>query len=86
MRLNVLAFATTCAAIWGIGLFSVTLWIVLWDGQSADPTLIGHVYRGYSLTVAGSLVGLIWALADGFVGGTIFAWLYNLLWRRFARA
>ena len=25
----------------------------------------------------GSVIGLVWALADGFVGGLVFAWLYN---------
>jgi hypothetical protein len=28
--------------------------------------------------------GLIWALLDGFIGGAIFAWLYNLIIGRIA--
>ena len=32
---------------------------------------------GYSISPMGSVIGLLWALADGFVGGAIFAWLYN---------
>jgi len=42
-------------------------------------TLIGRLYRGYSISPAGSVIGLLWALADGFVGGAVFAWLYNRL-------
>jgi hypothetical protein len=27
----------------------------------------------------GSVIGLLWGLVDGFIGGLVFAWLYNLL-------
>jgi hypothetical protein len=27
----------------------------------------------------GSVIGLIWALVDGLIGGAILAWLYNRL-------
>lgn len=77
MRLNVKAFALTCGIIWGFGLLFVTLWIMLIDGPSPDPTFIGRVYRGYSISLRGGLIGLVWALVDGFIGGAIFAWLYN---------
>ena len=79
MKLNVKAFALTCGLLWGIGLFLLTWWIILWDGSTAEPTFLGRIYRGYTVTPAGSLVGLLWALADGVIGGAIFAWLYNAL-------
>jgi len=79
MRLNVKAFALTCALVWGLGLFFLTWWIIAFDGATGEATFIGRLYRGYSVSPMGSLVGLIWALGDGFFGGAIFAWLYNLL-------
>lgn len=79
MRLNVKAFALAFGLIWGFGLFALTWWIIAFDGATGDVTLIGRLYRGYSISPAGSLIGLVWAFADGFVGGLIFAWLYNLL-------
>jgi hypothetical protein len=85
MQLNVKAFALACGLIWGIGLCAITWWVILFDGASADPTFIARVYRGYSLTPSGSLIGLAWALADGLIGGAVFAWLYNLLARRCAK-
>jgi hypothetical protein len=84
MRLNVKAFASTCALFWGFGLLLVTWWIIVMDGPTGDVTFIGRVYRGYNLTPLGSVIGFLWALADGFIGGAIFAWLYNLLTRRLA--
>jgi hypothetical protein len=81
--LDVKAFAIACALIWGIGLLALTWWVMAFDGATGQPTLIGHVYRGYSISPLGSLIGLLWATPDGLIGGAIFAWLYNSLARRF---
>jgi hypothetical protein len=62
-----------------VGLFLLTWWIIAFDGASGDVTWIGRVYRGYSVTPAGSVVGLAWAFVDGLIFGAIFAWLYNLV-------
>ena len=79
MKLNIKAFALSCGVIWGLGLFTLTWWIIVFDGASGEPTLIGRVYRGYSISPQGSVIGMSWALADGLIGGAIFAWLYNWL-------
>ena len=77
MKLNVKAFAFTCGIIWGIGLFLITWWIIVFGGASGESTLIGRVYLGYRISPLGSIIGLIWAFADGLIAGAIFAWLYN---------
>lgn len=77
MKLNVKAFALTCAIVWGTGLFMATWWIIALDGSSDGATFVGSLYRGYSVTPLGSLIGLAWAAVDGLIGGAIFAWLYN---------
>lgn len=82
MKLEVKAFALTCALVWGLGLPLMTWWIMALDGASTDPTWLGHIYRGYNLTFAGSLIGAIWAFFDGLVGGAIFAWLYDVIAER----
>lgn len=79
MKLKVNSFALATALIWGLGLFSFTWWVIAFDGVTNDPTLIRRLYRGYSISPSGSFVGLIWALADGYIFGGIFAWLYNRL-------
>jgi len=83
MKLNVKAFALTCGIIWGFGLFLLTWWIIAFDGVTGEPTIIGRLYRGFSISPAGSLIGFVWASVDGFIGGAIFAWLYNWLSGRF---
>jgi hypothetical protein len=77
MKLNVKAFAYTCAIIWGLGLFLITWWFMIFEGASGETTLIGRVYVGYNISPLGSLIGLVWASIDGLILGAIFAWLYN---------
>ena len=79
MKFDVKALALTCGLIWGLGLFFLTWWIIAFDGATGEVTLIGRLYRGYTISAMGSLVGMIWAFFDGLIGGAIFAWLYNLL-------
>ena len=81
MKLNIKSFALTCGLVWGFALFLLTWWIIAFDGATGEPTLIGRLYRGYSISPAGSFIGLAWAFGDGLIGGAIFAWLYNLVSR-----
>ncbi len=86
MKLNVKALALTSGIVWGLGLFCITWWIILFEGDSGDGTFIAYVYRGYSLSAIGSIIGLVWAFVDGLIGGAIFAWLYNLIAARTGKA
>jgi hypothetical protein len=79
MKLDTKAFALTCGLVWGLGLFALTWWVIAFDGATGERTLIGQIYRGYTISPAGSVIGLLWAFFDGCVGGAIFAWLYNVL-------
>ena len=77
MRLDIKALSIACGLVWGLGIFAVTWWIIAWDGASGDPSWIGQIYRGYSVSPAGSFIGLAWGLIDGAIGGAVVAWLYN---------
>ena len=76
-KLNIRALALTSGILMGAGLFFVTWWIILFDGTASGPIWISRIYRGYSVTPLGSLIGLIWGFCDWFIGGLVFAWLYN---------
>jgi hypothetical protein len=78
-KLNVKAFALTCGILWAAFLFCITWWLILLEGASPNPTFFMRIYPGYSLTVVGSLIGLVWGFVDGLICGFIFAWLYNKL-------
>ena len=42
---------------------------------------LDHFYIGYSFSVVGAFVGLVYGFIDGAIGGALFAWLYNKIWR-----
>ena len=65
--------------MWCLGVFVLTWWIIAFDGATGEITMLGRLYRGYSISALGSLIGMGWAFLDGLIGGAIFAWLYNLL-------
>ena len=77
MKLNIKATAIAFGLVWGIFLFVITWWIILLEGSSDTTTFIGKFYLGYSLTPIGSIIGFVWGLVDGAIGGVMFAWLYN---------
>ena len=78
MKLSVKAFSLTCAIFWGLALFVLTWWWIIFDPNIVgDKTIIGSIYLGYTVTPLGSIIGLVWAFVDGLIAGAIFAWLYN---------
>ena len=77
MKLNIKAFALACSIWWGLGMFLGTWWMIILHGASGNPTWIGQFYLGFNISPLGSVIGLVWGLVDGFIGGAILAWLYN---------
>ena len=82
MKLNVNAMGLTCGLFFGFGLFLITWWVILFEGAGNVELPIVYVYRGYSVTPIGSLIGLVWGLIDGYISGVIFAWVYNLILKK----
>ncbi len=79
MKLNVKAFALACGIIWGLGVFCLTWWLIMLEGDTPSICLLNRIYKGYTMTPVGSLIGAVWGFVDAGIGGAIFAWLYNLL-------
>ncbi len=77
MKLNVKAFALAAGLVWGINWFGLTWWIIAFDGITREPTFIGLMYRGFTVSPLGSLVALLWGFMDGFLIGLMVAWAYN---------
>ena len=81
MKLSVCALATAAALIWGGVILLVGVANLIWPpyGQ-ALLELIASIYPGYhaSGSIGDVLVGTLYAMLDGALGGLIFALLYNL--------
>ena len=79
MKPNVRAFAITCGVGWGLGVFVLAWWVIVLEGQGGSVTLLSLMFRGFTFSPMGSVIGLLWALPDGSVIGFLTASLYNRL-------
>ena len=77
MKLNKVAFAFATGIMWGAIVFLATWWIVIRGGTGEIISRLGRFYIGYTPSPSGSILGLIYAFVNAFVGGDIFAALYN---------
>ena len=77
MELNKTALGLALGIVWGIAVFLGTVWV--WGvGGGQHMNLLGRFYLGYSLSIPGAFIGLIYGFIDGFIGGWIIGLLYNL--------
>ena len=86
MRLNVIAFSVTFGLIWGGAILVVATANLIWpDYGRAFLELAAAIYPGYQPgpSIGSIVTGTLYGLVDGAIGGAVFAWLYNLLLRRF---
>ncbi|MFC1484601.1 bacteriophage holin [Candidatus Neomarinimicrobiota bacterium] len=77
MKLSIKALGLACGIIWGLAIFLLTYWFLLRGFEGETLSRLGNLYLGYSVTWYGGFIGLVWGFIDGFIGGTVLAWLYN---------
>ncbi len=86
MKLHVLALGLTVGILWGGVILLTGLANLIWPGYSvAFLEVVASIYPGFSPGggVGAVLLGTVYGLADGVIGGVIVAWLYNGLSRKF---
>jgi len=65
----------------GLAIFVATNWLVLKGGKIVGPhlVLLSQYFIGYRVTFVGSLIGLGYGFALGFLAGYFMAQTYNWL-------
>ena len=85
MRLNAAVSGLVTGTIFGLVIFVATNWLLIKGGEPIGPhlALLGQFFLGYTVSFAGSLVGLLYGFGTGFILGYAVAFLYNffLKWR-----
>jgi hypothetical protein len=82
MRLDAKAIAISAGILWGAGVLVVGIANMIWPGYGQTfLQLCASIYPGYhpGSGMGSVVIGTIYALVDGLVGGAIFGWLYNLV-------
>ena len=80
-RLSIKSVTFAAAVLWGASILVVSLANLIWPDYGYDFLLmVSSIYPGYdvSANIGSVIVGTLYALLDGAIGGFIFAWLYNL--------
>jgi len=79
MKLDIKAFALALGLLWTAAIFIMALLDMSLGFGSEWVALVGTVYKGYGPNLQGAFIGMPWAFIDAFIGGLVFAWLYNKL-------
>lgn len=79
LRLNALVTGVATGSLVALALFGATNWLVLKGGESVGPhlALLAQFFIGYKVTFAGSVLGLGYGFASGFLGGFLVAVMHN---------
>ena len=80
MKLDVKAMASTIGLVWGAAMLLTGVAYVISGGYGeAFLDVMASVYPGYhaSSNFGDVIVGTLYGLLDGAVGGAVIAWLYN---------
>ncbi len=84
MKVNVRALGYSFALLWGGAVFITGSANLIWPTYGTGfLEVLASVYPGYQGTasVTQVLVGTFSGLVDGFVGGLVLGWIYNLFAR-----
>lgn len=88
MRLNVMAFALTAGLLWSGAIFLVGLANLAWPPYGrVFLDLVASIYPGYHADpwFWSVIVGTLYGLLDGLIGGAVFGWGYNFLAGKMAK-
>ncbi len=77
MKKNVRRVALTGGAVWAL-LMGVTTLLSVYTGYATDfLNVMASIYPGYSISLPGVVVGLVYGFFDVYVGVYIFTWVYG---------
>jgi len=85
MRLHITAMSFTVGLIWGAAIFLVASTNLIWPNYGqAFLELTSSIYPGYhpSSSIGSVIIGTLYGIVDGAIGGAVFAWVYNFFAHR----
>lgn len=71
-----LALGVAIGVLWAIYVAGLAI-VAMFDWGTGLVAPLASLYIGFGASIAGAIIGAIWAFFDGFVAGVIIAWIYN---------
>ena len=81
--MSIRSVGLTTGIFGAITMFLLAWWLILAGNAEGPITLVERIYIGYSFTPMGSVIGAAWGFVDFGIAGALFAYLYNLINKRF---
>ena len=81
--MSIRTLGLTTGIFGSVSMFLLAWWMMLTGNAEGPVTFFERIYIGYTFTPMGSIIGAIWGFVDWGIAGMIFAWLYNLIDRKF---
>jgi hypothetical protein len=80
-KLDRTALGLAIGTLSGLVVFLATIVLVLKGGDVVGPNLalLGQFFFGYTVTISGAFIGLVYGFVAGFVVGWLIAFLRNVL-------
>ncbi|MCH7678682.1 hypothetical protein IID10_04860 [candidate division KSB1 bacterium] len=78
-RIHATILALIFALVCGVGLFGMTIWLLIKGCENIGPhlELLGQYFIGYSVTWTGSVIGLFYGTVFGGICGWLIGMIYN---------
>ncbi len=80
-KISPMAFGLSLGILWALSVVIISLLGMYFSYGLSVVSFLSSVYLGYELTVIGIIIGAGWSFLDGFIGGALIAFLYNLFVR-----
>lgn len=79
VQLNAKLLGVVFGTLLGLGLFLVTIFLVVKGGENVGQhlVLLSQFFPGYSVTYLGSVIGFVYAFAVGMIVGSVLGAVYN---------
>ncbi len=81
LKISPLGLGMALGLVWLMSIVIISLLAMYVGYGVALVDLLATVYSGYELSAIGILIGAGWSFLDGFIGGGLIAFFYNLFVR-----
>ena len=80
-KLDRAALGVAVGTLCGLGVFLATIFLIIKGGEVIGPNLalLGQFFVGYTVTVPGAFIGLVYGFVVGFILGWLIGFLRNSL-------